>query len=124
MELDTRCGLCQRFDEDRAHLFFKCKWIRRLWREMGLEKIRVEQSVLPDAAQCVEYVMALPSGLRGQVAILLNNWWWERNRVREGMRGSDKKWRRMEAMEAATLETLIAMGEASAERMLGGLEMS
>lgn len=51
---------------------------------MGLEQIRVELSLLPDAAQCVEYVMALPSELHGQVAILLDNWWCERNRVREG----------------------------------------
>ena len=30
MDIDTRCPLCQRFDEDGAHLFFKCKPVRGL----------------------------------------------------------------------------------------------
>jgi hypothetical protein len=45
---------------------------------MGLEQVREELSLLPDAKQCVEYIMALYSEQqRGQVALLLNNWWWE-----------------------------------------------
>ena len=84
MELDTCCCICNRLDEDGAHLFFKCKWVKKLWRELGLESFRIQLSVLSDAKQCVELILALPSEKQCLIVMLLNNWWWERNRVREG----------------------------------------
>jgi len=46
MELDTSCFIGQRYDEDGAHLFFKCKWARKLWRELGWESVREQLSTL------------------------------------------------------------------------------
>ena len=46
IDVDMRCAICQWLDEDGAHLFFKCKWAKKLWRELGLEDIRVQLSVL------------------------------------------------------------------------------
>jgi hypothetical protein len=59
MELDTRCVLCQRYDEDGAHLFFKCKWAKKVRRELGLEQIRGDLSFLSDAKQCVDCILTL-----------------------------------------------------------------
>lgn len=37
IELDTRCPMCYRVDEDGGHLFFKCKYSRAGWRELFME---------------------------------------------------------------------------------------
>jgi hypothetical protein len=37
MDIDTRCVICQRLNEDGAHLFFKCKTIAQVWIILGLE---------------------------------------------------------------------------------------
>ena len=36
MDIDTRCDVCYRFDEDGAHLFFKCKITEERWDTLGL----------------------------------------------------------------------------------------
>uniref|UniRef100_A0A0A8ZPW8 Reverse transcriptase zinc-binding domain-containing protein n=1 Tax=Arundo donax TaxID=35708 RepID=A0A0A8ZPW8_ARUDO len=41
VNLDTLCPVCQRFDEDLGHLFFKCKDMRLCWRLLNLEKVRI-----------------------------------------------------------------------------------
>lgn len=51
---------------------------------MGLEDIRVQLSVLPDPKQCIDTIFRLKTEQQSLVAFLLNNWWWERNKVREG----------------------------------------
>jgi hypothetical protein len=38
MKLDTKCPVCNRLDEDSAHLFMKCKLAKQIWRELKLEK--------------------------------------------------------------------------------------
>jgi hypothetical protein len=38
--LDTRCPVCNRFDEDGSHCFFKCKMVRRCWARLSLEPVR------------------------------------------------------------------------------------
>ena len=37
MDLDTKCVMCSRYDEDGAHLFFKCKCVKHVWAALGLE---------------------------------------------------------------------------------------
>ena len=39
MELDTRCVMCGRLDEDGAHLFLKCKHVIKVWQAMGMDDI-------------------------------------------------------------------------------------
>jgi hypothetical protein len=40
MELDTKCVMCNRLDEDGGHLFLKCKLVKKVWRELNLEDER------------------------------------------------------------------------------------
>ena len=40
MEVDTRCVVCQRMNEDGGHLFFKCKAVKPVWRDLLLEEER------------------------------------------------------------------------------------
>jgi ribonuclease HI len=61
-----------------------------LWRELGLEDVRLQLCTLPDAKQCIEAVLRLKPEKSALVAILLNNLWWERNKVREGDSGREQ----------------------------------
>jgi hypothetical protein len=40
MECDTKCVCCQRLDEDGAHLFLRCKEVKKIWKELNLEEER------------------------------------------------------------------------------------
>jgi hypothetical protein len=40
VKLDTLCPMCQRFDEDIGHLFFKCKQMRLCWLLLNLDEVR------------------------------------------------------------------------------------
>ena len=42
MDIDTRCPVCWRLDEDGGHCFLKCKLAKRLWRHMNLENIHMQ----------------------------------------------------------------------------------
>lgn len=42
MKIDAKCGICGRFGEDGGHIFLKCKEVKRIWRELNLEEVRVD----------------------------------------------------------------------------------
>ena len=42
VQLDTICPVCERLDEDYGHIFFKCKYVKKCWRSMNIEYVRVE----------------------------------------------------------------------------------
>jgi hypothetical protein len=81
MELDTRCALCNRLDEDGAHLFFKCKHV---WSMMGLEQHRASLAGKCSAMETMQYIRGLEGDVQMKVITLIWLWWQERNRVREG----------------------------------------
>jgi hypothetical protein len=39
MVLDTICPVCGRYDEDGAHLFFKCKLAVQIWRLLLMDMV-------------------------------------------------------------------------------------
>jgi len=84
MELDTRCVMCNRMDEDGAHLFLRCKNAKKLWREVGLEEIRERLAQSLSAEDFICKVLELDKKYLLRVCVLLYFWWRERNNVREG----------------------------------------
>ena len=38
----SKCFFCGRAVEDEGHLFIHCKVVKRVWRELGLEKERIQ----------------------------------------------------------------------------------
>jgi hypothetical protein len=50
---------------------------------LGFGEVREELSMLPDTKQCVEKILKLDTKQRLKVALFQNNWWWERNCVRQ-----------------------------------------
>jgi len=98
MEVDTRCVVCQRMNEDGGHLFFKCKIVKPVWRDLLLEEERRTMGEMNSARGVIEYILRLPEKKQLQVVTLLWLWWQERNRRREGEKGR----------EGAQLAVLIA----------------
>ena len=47
-ELDTRCPMCHRFDEDGGHLFIKCERVKAVWRTRGCSGVPLVSSSLDD----------------------------------------------------------------------------
>jgi hypothetical protein len=95
MDLDTRCCMCNRFDEDGAHVLLKCKEARKVWQELNLEAVRCKLSEVRSAIEMMEMILALEAKTKLMVITLLWLWWGERNSQREeGHRRSDARpWR-------------------------------
>jgi hypothetical protein len=83
MKLDTRCCMCGRLDEDGGHLLFKCKEVKKVWRELNLEQVRCRLSEAQSARQMMEMIFKMKGKEQLTVIMLLWLWWGERNKWRE-----------------------------------------
>ena len=86
MDVDTSYFVCRRLDEDGGHLFLKCKYVKQVWCEMNLNETRERLASYGPAKEVAEHILRLDSEHQSNVLCLLNNWWCERNRIREGER--------------------------------------
>jgi hypothetical protein len=84
VDLDTRCPMCYRLDEDGGHLFLKCKKVKQVWRYMHLEDVRLSLLNLASPLLVLEQVLNLPVRKRDTVLILLWDWWTTRNKSNAG----------------------------------------
>ena len=71
MEIDTRCPVCWRLDEDGGHCFLKCKIVKKVWRNMNLEDIRCQLADLRNAEEVVKCILSLDEKRGLLVAALL-----------------------------------------------------
>jgi hypothetical protein len=92
MVLDTRCVICGRFDEDGAHLFFKCKTTQKVWDHLALGQERTLLVSKTSAREVVEAILAMKEEQKTMCCIALWTCWNERNRVREGEQRRDPMW--------------------------------
>jgi hypothetical protein len=84
MDVDTRCPICYRFDEDGGHCFLKCKPVRKIWCLAQLEHIRAKLVLCNDPLALFEEIFRLTEEERVKVCTLLWLWWHERNRANTG----------------------------------------
>jgi hypothetical protein len=56
VELDTRCPMCNRMDEDGGHLFLKCKKVKPIWRSLLIEDVRQLLLSAPTSATMFESI--------------------------------------------------------------------
>ena len=59
VDLDTRCPVCSRLDEDGGHIFLKCKFAKRLWRALNLDAVRLQLLNYGSARAAVEAICSL-----------------------------------------------------------------
>jgi ribonuclease HI len=86
VDLDTRCPMCKRLDEDGGHLFIKCKKVKEIWRDFSLEEIRLKLQEANNAMQMFDIIWTLPTEQQQMVVILLWDWWTVRNKLNAGER--------------------------------------
>jgi hypothetical protein len=70
MEVNTRCSICFRFDEDGGHCFLKCKTVRKVWCSAQLEHIRAKLLLYADLFNLFEEVFRLSEQESMKVCIL------------------------------------------------------
>lgn len=84
MKIDTRCVVCNRLDEDGAHLFFKCKYMSKVWDCLALSTERDTMSGKQSAREVTEYIMNMNDKKKTLCCTTLWLCWSERNSRREG----------------------------------------
>jgi hypothetical protein len=89
VDIDTRCPMCERLDEDCGHLFFKCKFVRRCWRLMDMEDIRTEMMKCRSGLETCSYIWKLEKNTQLKVIVFLWRWWSARNKASDGGRMLD-----------------------------------
>lgn len=89
MKIDTKCVMCERYDEDGAHLFFKCKGVRQVWANLQLDELWKELAGLFSVREVMEAILKLNVEMQRKVITLLYLWWSERCGVREGEQRKD-----------------------------------
>lgn len=59
MDINTRCYMCKRLDEDGSHLLLKCKEARKVWKELNLESVRCKLIEASSARHMMEMIFNL-----------------------------------------------------------------
>jgi hypothetical protein len=83
-DVDTRCPVCKRLDEDRGHCFLKCKSVKKCWQALNLEQVRLRLLSLSSSRDVVQYVLDLKGEERVLVPCFLWTWWDARNKANAG----------------------------------------
>jgi hypothetical protein len=68
-------------DEEGAHLFLKCKEIKKLWIQFGLEKVRERMCACIDAKEMIKEILNLEMDQRVLIVCMLWCWWRIRNKI-------------------------------------------
>ena len=84
IELDTRCPVCYRLDEDGGHCFFKCKMVKALWRAAEMEDDIVELMNCPNAKWVFIQILQKTEEKCLKICTLLWSWWLQRNKANKG----------------------------------------
>jgi len=84
IELDTRCPICLRLDEDGGHCFLKCKHVRRCWRELQLDTVRCLLLNAQTSMEFVRCILGLKNDQCLRTCIFLWKWWDVRNKANAG----------------------------------------
>lgn len=84
MDIDTKCLISNRMDEDGSHFFFKCKEVKHIWGDLNLEEVRCKLAVVQSALAILQAILELEEKQRIHAIVLLYSCWNERNGRREG----------------------------------------
>jgi ribonuclease HI len=81
IECNTLCVCCGRLDEDGAHLFLKCKEVKKAWKLIGLEEQCDRMSAYSTAESVVQEILGLKDTARILACCMLWRWWIGRNNL-------------------------------------------
>jgi hypothetical protein len=81
IECDTLCVCCRRLDEDGAHLFLKCKQVKKIWCQIGLEDVRDHLCTLQTSEAMVQRIHEIDTDKQILLCCTLWRWWTCRNKL-------------------------------------------
>ncbi|XBI46999.1 hypothetical protein VPH35_111078 [Triticum aestivum] len=84
MEIDSRCPVCLRYDEDGGHCFLKCKMVRRLWSLAQMNNIRDKLMLCNGPLSLFNELFRLTEEESIKVCVMFWLWWHERNKANAG----------------------------------------
>jgi hypothetical protein len=76
--------MCCRLNEDGGHLFFNCKHVRALWKELKLEDFRLRLTSCLDAKDAIALILTANDHVKWRCVALLSVWWRVRNKLNAG----------------------------------------
>jgi hypothetical protein len=71
VKLDTQCPVCDQFDEDGHHLYFKCNVVKRIWFALSLDEVRVRMETIGSTKETIEFILLSLEGQKRIKHILL-----------------------------------------------------
>lgn len=80
----SSCFLCGKGEEDGGHLFIKCKWVKEIWRELGLEYECNQLQHIKGVHAMLDSLWELDEKKRVLIITFSWQWWNQGNKVREG----------------------------------------
>jgi hypothetical protein len=81
VELDTRCAICNRLFEDSAHLFLRCSELKKVWRTVLPEQLRVKLLDCNSSLELLHEIFSLKYEEMMTTIALFWCWWTERNKA-------------------------------------------
>jgi hypothetical protein len=84
MDVDTRCPLCLRLNEDGGHVFLRCKVVKQIWRQLQMEETREKLCEASNAMLLLETILNLEEEEKLMTCCTLWIWWAERNKANSG----------------------------------------
>ncbi|CAO1947587.1 unnamed protein product [Urochloa humidicola] len=87
-DVDTRCPVCRRLNEDGGHCFLKCKFVKRCWQALNMESVRLSLVEKQSSREVVDHILKMRVKERTLVISLLWVWWDVRNKFNAGEKQS------------------------------------
>jgi hypothetical protein len=84
MDIDTRCPVCYRSDEDGCHLLFKCKFAKLVWRELMLEDKRISLAGARSSKDVFRLIWQWDENSQNLIVVTLWMLWSSRNGTNAG----------------------------------------
>jgi hypothetical protein len=84
MDVDTRCPVCNRLDEDGGHCFLKCKIVRKCWQALNLERVRMCLLGMNSPRDIVQHILTTNEKEKVLISCILWSWWDARNKANAG----------------------------------------
>jgi hypothetical protein len=84
IEIDTLCRVCNRLNEDGAHVFLRCKGVKQVWAGMDLDEVRNELLVCDGPKEMLGHILHLNQKKLIRSVALLWTWWKHRNKINAG----------------------------------------
>jgi hypothetical protein len=67
IDLDTGCPMCLWLDEDASHIFIKCKFVKKVWRELQSEQTRLYLALVFSSKDVFFYIWKLDEEVQNKM---------------------------------------------------------